>query len=79
MQSERAIVMNPHLTKLQELTAELHEVNQQFSEAARPLEHVLNEQEKDVVRAQLLENLARWESVSEQIRRVFAEFEACAQ
>ena len=71
--------MNPHLTKLQELTAELREVNRQFSEAARPLEHVLNEQEKDVVRAQLLENLARWENVSEQIRRVFGELEARAR
>jgi predicted nucleic acid-binding Zn-ribbon protein len=70
--------MNPQLTKLQELTAELHEVNRQFSEAARPLEHVLNEEEKDTVRAQLLESLARWESVSAQIRRVFEEMDARA-
>ena len=48
--------MSPQLTKLQELTVELREVNRQFSEAARPLEHVLNEKQKDAVRAQLLEN-----------------------
>jgi hypothetical protein len=71
--------MNAQLTKLQELTAELHEVNQQFSEAARPLEHVLNEREKDAVRAQLLAGLARWENVSEQIRRVLAELDARAR
>jgi hypothetical protein len=70
--------MNAHLTKLQELTAELHEVNRQFAEAARPLEHVLNEEEKDAVRARLLENLARWEGISEQIQRVFEAMEARA-
>ena len=71
--------MSPQLTKLQELTAELHEVNRQFADAAQPLEHVLNEEEKGAVRAQLLENLARWESVSQQIRRVFEELEARAR
>jgi hypothetical protein len=68
--------MNAQLTRLQELTAELHDVNRQFSEAARPLEHVLNEREKDAVRAQLLAGLARWENVSEQIRRALAELDA---
>jgi hypothetical protein len=71
--------MNAPLTKLQELTAELHEVNRQFSEAARPLEHVLTEEEKDAVRARLLENLARWESVSEQIRCALAELDPRAR
>ena len=58
--------MNSQLTKLQELTGELHEVNRQL----------LNEEEKDAVRAALLAKLARWESISHQITRTLVELES---
>jgi hypothetical protein len=68
--------MSPQLTKLHQLTDELHEVNKQLSEAARPLKRSLDDKEKDAVRAQLLEGLARWDSVTAQIRRAFDELDA---
>jgi hypothetical protein len=70
--------MNPPLTKLQDLTAELHEVNRQLSEAARPLQRSLDDKEKDAVRAALLANLARWKSISDQITRTLVELESPA-
>lgn len=68
--------MNSQLTKLQELTAELCVVNRQLSEAARPLERSLDENEQDAVREAILQGLARWESISEQIKRTFEALES---
>ena len=64
--------MNPQLTKLQELTAELHEVNQECARAAVPLERLeeMNEAQKRQLAAEIRAALARWETVAREISQV---------
>lgn len=61
--------MSEQLKQLQELLAQLHEVNQEFARAARPLDRMtdLNEEQQKAVRAPLLAAWARWESVTQRI------------
>jgi len=55
--------------QLGELIAELHDVNVELADAARPLDRLpnLNEEQRDGVAARIRSGLARWESVSRRI------------
>lgn len=61
--------LSEHLTNLQRLQAELHEVNEELANAARPLDRIseLNEQQRQHVAGQLRAGLARWELVTQRI------------
>jgi hypothetical protein len=63
--------MNLTSRQLQELIAELHEVNDQLAAAARPLDDLpdLSEAERDVVGGRLRACLARWQGTTERIRK----------
>ena len=63
--------MSEQLTRLQRLADELHEINQELSRAARPLDgHPdLNDGQKRDIGARLRAGLARWEDVTRQISR----------
>jgi hypothetical protein len=54
---------------LQRLEAELHAVNQELAQAARPLERLseLNGEQREQVADKIRAGLARWESVTQQI------------
>lgn len=60
------------LAQLQVLRAELHEVNQQLAEAARPLDRLadMNGEQRQYLSKELRAKLARWESVTKQISSV---------
>jgi len=64
--------------QLAELIDELHEVNQQLVEAARPLHRLpdLNQDQRQVVGDQIRAGLARWESVRQRIAEVLGPEEA---
>ena len=57
------------LPQLQHLEVELHEVNRQLTEAARPLERLseLDNEQRQQVADELRAGLARWESVTQRI------------
>jgi flagellar biosynthesis chaperone FliJ len=61
--------MSEQLKQLQDLEALLHEVNQEFARAARPLYRMtdLNNEQRQKIGAQLRAAAARWESVTQQI------------
>ena len=54
------------------LIAELHELNAELADAARPLDRLpdLNDAERDGVAARLRSGLARWENVTRRIDEV---------
>lgn len=60
------------LAKLQTLEAELHQVNEEFANAARPLERIdeLNEEQRRQLASDLRARLSGWESVTHEIRQV---------
>jgi hypothetical protein len=64
--------MSEQLNQLQDLEAQLREVNQEFARAARPLDRMtdLNNEQRQKIGAQLRVVLARWESVTQQISEV---------
>ena len=71
--SVKAAVNEPErLRELQRLQAELHEVNQELEQAARPLERLLGMslEQRQHVADQIRGKLARWESVTQQIQQV---------
>ena len=55
--------------QLGELIAELHDVNVELADAARPLDRLpnLNDKQRDGVAARIRSGLARWESVTRRI------------
>jgi hypothetical protein len=63
--------MSEQLTQLRRLADELHEINQELSRAARPLEGrpELDDRQKQDIGARLRAGLARWEDVTRQISR----------
>jgi hypothetical protein len=65
--------MSEQLKQLQELEAQLHEVNQAFARAARPLALAsdLNDEQRRQIGAQLRAAQGRWEVVTRQISEVF--------
>ena len=64
--------LSEQLTDLQRLRAELNEVNEELTKAARPLERLdhLNEEQRQQVAKELREGLARWDSVTQRIAEV---------
>jgi len=64
--------MSEQLEQLVRLQAELHEVNEELAQAARPLEQLseLNEQQREQLSDELRARLGRWEIVTQQISRV---------
>jgi flagellar biosynthesis chaperone FliJ len=64
--------MSEQLKQLQDLEAELREVNREFARAARPLDRMtdLNNEQRQKIGAQLRAAAARWESVTQQISQV---------
>jgi hypothetical protein len=58
--------------QLGELIAELHAVNVELADAARPLDRLpdLNDEQRDGVAARIRSGLARWESVTRRIEEV---------
>jgi hypothetical protein len=64
--------MNITSAQLGELIAELHELNEELAEAARPLDRLpnLNDEQRDGVAARLRSGLARWEIVTRRIDEV---------
>lgn len=64
--------MSEQLTQLQTLLVELHEVNQDYAEAARPLDWLseLNDERRRKLADQLRAQQARWESVTQRISQV---------
>jgi hypothetical protein len=64
--------MSEQLKQLQNLQAQLHEVNQELVRAARPLERVsdMNDEQRGQLAKQLRAGLARWETVTRQISQV---------
>jgi hypothetical protein len=64
--------MSERLTQLQRLADELHEVNQELSRAARPLDgHPdLDDQQKLEIGTRLRVGLARWDDVTRRISQV---------
>ena len=64
--------MNITSAQLGELIAELHELNEELAEAARPLDRLpdLNDEQRDGVAARIRSGLARWESVTRRIDEV---------
>ena len=56
--------------QLGELIAELHEVNAELADAARPLElGDLNDAQRQAIGANLRAGLARWESITQRIEK----------
>ena len=55
--------------QLKSLIEELHEINRQFAEAARPLEHVeeLNDEARDKLGKELRARFARWQAITQKI------------
>jgi hypothetical protein len=55
--------------QLGELIAELHDVNVELADAARPLDRLpnLNDEQRDGVAARIRSGLARWENVTRRI------------
>ena len=64
--------MSERLTQLQRLADELHEINQELSRAARPLDgHPdLDDRQKLEIGTRLRAGLARWDDVTRQISQV---------
>ena len=64
--------MSEQLTQLQRLADELHEINQELSRAARPLEGKpeLNDRQKLDIGTRLRAGLARWDDLTRQISQV---------
>jgi hypothetical protein len=67
--------MNVKSTQLAELLEELHEINQQLSEMARPLEQVsdMDFKQRQQLGDQLRGGLARWEDIRQRISQLLAE------
>ena len=61
--------MNSHSAQVGELIDELHEVNEQLAEAARPLQWLsdLDFDRRREIAAKMRAGLARWESVNQRI------------
>ena len=64
--------MSDRLTKLQRLADELHEINQELSYAARPLERQpdLDDRQKLEIGTRLRAGQARWDDVTRRISQV---------
>ena len=63
--------MSEQLKQLENLQTLLHEVNEEFSRAARPLENLseLDGEQREQIGAALKKIFARWEAVTKQISR----------
>lgn len=61
-------------TALDDLIKKLHEVNQQLSEAARPLDRLsyLDDRQRDAVGKELRAGLERWDRVTWEISRAIS-------
>ena len=61
--------MSVRSEQLGELLAELHDVNVELADAARPLDRLpdLNDKQRDGVAARIRSGLTRWESVTRRI------------
>jgi hypothetical protein len=68
----KEVHMSEQLEQLVRLQAELHEINEELSEAARPLERLseLNEEQRKQLSDELRSRLGRWEMVTQQISQV---------
>ena len=64
--------MSERLTQLQRLADDLHEINQELSRAARPLEGQpdLHDRQKLEIGTRLRVGLARWDDVTRRISQV---------
>lgn len=64
--------MSNQLEQLQDLEAQLHEVNEEFARAALPLDRItdLDFKQREKTGDQLRAALARWESVTQQISQL---------
>jgi hypothetical protein len=64
--------MSEQLKQLQNLQAQLHEVNLEFARAAQPLDRLspLNLKQREQLAGQLRAVWARWEAVTQQISQV---------
>ena len=64
--------MSDQLKQLQELQAQLQEVNQEFARAAQPMERLseMNLKQRDQLGEQIRAVWARWEAVTQQISEV---------
>ena len=64
--------LHEQVTDLQRLHTELHAVNEELVQAARPLERLdeLNDQQRHELADQIRARLARWESVTQRIAQV---------
>jgi hypothetical protein len=73
--------MSEQLIQLQRLEAELHEVNQELAQAARPLEWPaeLNPEQRHEVADELRVRLGRWESVTQRILHALSTGSAIGQ
>jgi hypothetical protein len=70
--------MSERLTQLQRLEDELHEINQELSRAARPLQGQpdLNDRQKLEIGKRLRAGLARWDDVTRRISQVLQAYSA---
>ena len=64
--------MSEQLKQLQDLQAQLHEVNLAFARAAQPLDRLsdMNGKQREQLAGQLRAVWARWEAVTQQISQV---------
>jgi hypothetical protein len=64
--------MSEELEQLIRLQAELHAVNEELTQAARPLKRLseLNEQQREQLSDELRARLGRWDIVTQQISQV---------
>jgi hypothetical protein len=67
--------MNSSSAQLGELIAELHEVNAELADAARPLERLpdLDDDQRQRIAARIRTRLGCWESVSQRIGSVLGD------
>jgi hypothetical protein len=73
--------MIEQLQQLQELQAQLHEINQEFARAALPLggSSDLSDEQRRQIGVQLRSAQARWEAVTRQISQVLQDGNADGQ
>ena len=64
--------MSEQLKQLQDLQAQLHEVNLEFARAAQPLDRLseMNGKQREQLAGQLRAVWARWEAVTQEISQV---------
>lgn len=68
--------MSKDLKKLVALQAQLHDVNEELKQAARPLDQLddLKQDERDQVGVEIRAGLARWDTVTQQIAQMLKDY-----